>query len=110
MATFVKGEVVILPFPFSDLSGSKRRPALVLANLPGDDLILCQIPSQHTRDPYAVSLKTTDLSSGSLANHSYIRPNRIFTSDKKIIIRSVATVHNATMQQVINTIVDLLTK
>lgn len=45
MAGFVKGDVVVVPFPFSDLSQSKRRPALVIANLQGNDLILCQITS-----------------------------------------------------------------
>jgi mRNA interferase MazF len=45
MARFVVSNVVIVPFPFSDLSESKRRPALVLAVLTGDDLILCQITS-----------------------------------------------------------------
>jgi hypothetical protein len=38
------------------------------------------------------------------------RSNRIFTSDEKIIIRSVATANNTPMQQGIDTIVDLLTK
>ena len=47
MAEFVKGEVVVIPFPFSDLSGSKKRPALVLADLEGDDILLCQITSQQ---------------------------------------------------------------
>ncbi len=50
MATFVKGDVVIVPFPFSDLSQAKRRPALVVAKLTGDDLILCQITSQAVSD------------------------------------------------------------
>jgi mRNA interferase MazF len=50
MARFVKGDVVVIPFPFSDLSGSKRRPALVLVDLPGDDIILCQITSQYSKD------------------------------------------------------------
>lgn len=40
MAKFVKGDVVVVPFPFSDLSSTKRRPALVFATLTGNDLIL----------------------------------------------------------------------
>ncbi|MDZ7934257.1 MAG: type II toxin-antitoxin system PemK/MazF family toxin [Emticicia sp.] len=59
MATFVKGDIVVLPFPFSDLSDSKRRPALVLANLQGDDIILCQITSKNTRDSYAIFFESS---------------------------------------------------
>jgi mRNA interferase MazF len=47
MGRFVKGDVVVIPFPYSDLSASKKRPALVLADLEGDDIILCQITSQN---------------------------------------------------------------
>jgi mRNA interferase MazF len=43
MEKFVKGDVVVIPFPFSDLSASKKRPALVVSNITGDDIILCQI-------------------------------------------------------------------
>jgi len=39
LGRFIKGDIVVVPFPFSDLSQSKRRPALVLADLEGDDLI-----------------------------------------------------------------------
>ncbi len=60
MERFVKGDVVVVPFPFSDLTQSKRRPALVIAELEGDDLILCQITSQSIKDKYAVSIYETD--------------------------------------------------
>jgi mRNA interferase MazF len=54
MGRFVKGDVVVVPFPFSDLSGSKKRPAFVIADLPGDDIVLCQITSKHKSDPFAI--------------------------------------------------------
>jgi mRNA interferase MazF len=60
MERFVKGDVVVIPFPFSDLTRAKRRPALVIAELKGDDLILCQIPSQSVKDRYAVSISEDD--------------------------------------------------
>jgi mRNA interferase MazF len=50
MATFIKGDVVVVPFPFSDLSNAKRRPALVLAELNKNDLILCLITSRAAND------------------------------------------------------------
>ena len=43
MAKFIKGNVVVVPFPFSGLTQAKRRPALVISKLEGDDIILCQI-------------------------------------------------------------------
>ena len=52
MAKFVKGDIVVIPFPFSDLSQSKRRPALVIARLEGNDAILCQITSKTIKDIY----------------------------------------------------------
>lgn len=64
MAKFVKGDVVVVPFPFSDLTHSKRRPALVVSKLEGDDLILCQITSQSIKDNYAISLADKDFENG----------------------------------------------
>jgi mRNA interferase MazF len=97
MAGFVKGEVVVIPFPFSDLTGSKRRPALMIADLPGNDIILCQITSQNTaKDIFAISLKATDFQTGILTVDSYIRPNRIFTADKALIIKSIGVIKKIT--------------
>jgi mRNA interferase MazF len=86
MGRFVKGDVVVIPFPFSDLSMSKRRPALVLAELSGDDLILCQITSQTVRDKYSVDLNDSDFISGGLKKPSNNRPNRLFTADRHVVL------------------------
>lgn len=108
METFIKGDVVVLPFPFSDLSASKRRPALVLANLSGEDIILCQITSQTVKDIYAVPLFEKDIVSGSLIKESNIRPNRIFTASKAIISYKIATVNRSKLLEVRDKIVSLL--
>jgi len=64
MGKFVKGDVVVVPFPFSDLSASKKRPALVVATLTGDDVILCQITSKTINDSYAVPFANADFKTG----------------------------------------------
>ncbi len=110
MAEFVKGDVVVIPFPFSDLSGSKKRPAFVLANLPGDDIILCQITSQQTRDQFSIAISNSDFATGSLPVYSNIRPTRIFTADKNIIVRKAGTLKIIVTDQVIKTLIDLLNK
>ena len=66
MATFVKGEVVVLPFPYSNLRATKRRPALVVAALAGDDVIICPITSQVARNIDAVAIAAPDFQSGGL--------------------------------------------
>src|ERR1051325_5229349 len=86
LGPFVAGDVVVLNFPFSDLSTSKRRPALVLAALKGDDLILCQITSQLRGDGYSVPLVDSDFVAGGLQQASRIRPQRLFTAESSIIV------------------------
>ena len=66
MAKFIKGDIVIVPFPFSDLTQAKKRPALVIADLEGNDLILSQITSQTVKDHYAIPITDDDFESGSL--------------------------------------------
>ena len=100
MEEFVKGEVVVLPFPFSDLTASRKRPALVMATLQGDDVILCQITSEARVDAYSVLLTVNDFVVGSLQQSSMIRPNRIFTADKSIILYKVGTLKEQKVKEV----------
>jgi mRNA interferase MazF len=105
---FVKGDVVVVPFPFSDLTEAKRRPALVLAQLDGEDRILCQITSQQFMDRYAVAINESDFEEGSLRKISNIRPNRIFTADCKIILYKAGHIKSDKIDDVLKTIMDIL--
>jgi mRNA interferase MazF len=108
VAKFVRGDVVIVPFPFSDLTQAKRRPALVVAPLVGNDVILCQITSQTIHDSYALTITEEDFVSGGLNQVSNIRPNRIFTADQSIILYSVGHLQLERLEEVINKIIEIL--
>ncbi|MBW2222504.1 MAG: type II toxin-antitoxin system PemK/MazF family toxin [Deltaproteobacteria bacterium] len=110
MARFVKGDVVVVPFPFSDLTQAKRRPALVLAELTGDDVILCQITSQNVKDSYSISLNVLDFESGNLNKKSNIRPNRIFTADQKILLYKAGHLKKEKIEETIERLIEILNK
>ncbi|MFZ2303227.1 MAG: type II toxin-antitoxin system PemK/MazF family toxin [Minisyncoccia bacterium] len=101
MEEFIKGDIVVIPFPFSDLSKVKKRPAFVVSGLSGDDVILCQITSKKTKDKYSILLLKTDFAKGSLLVDSNIRPNRIFTADKSIILYKVGTIKGNKTKEII---------
>ena len=108
MARFVKGDVVVVPFPFSDLTHAKRRPALVIAELDGDDLILCQITSGQVRDSYAISIDDNDFETGTLRQKSNVRPNRIFTADSHIVLYRIGHIKREKTSEIIERLVNIL--
>ena len=108
MAKFIKGEGVVIPFPFSDLTQTKRRPALILTQLEGDDLILCQITSQAIQDKYAIPINDDDFEVGGLKKLSNIRPNRIFTADTHLVLYRVGTIKKGKLTDVIERVVEII--
>ena len=102
------GEVVLVPFPFSDLSQSKVRPAVSLADVERGDWVLCQVTSQPYGDPQAVGLDATDFDSGGLLVASYARPGKLFTANTSLMIRSVGKLNAAALQRVLDAVVNLL--
>jgi hypothetical protein len=89
----VKGDVVVVPFPFSDLSQAKRRPAMVVADLEGDDLLLSQ---------------DKDFASGGLRQKSNIRPNRLFIADRHIVLYKAGHLKVEKLREVISKIVEIV--
>lgn len=110
MEKFVKGDVVVIPFPFSDLTATKRRPAIVLAALEGEDIILGQITSKAHRDKYVVSLTDKDFKEGQLKIESFVRPNKLFTADKSLILYKVGRVSESKINEIIEKIISIFRK
>ena len=109
MGKFMRGAVVVLPFPFSNLSASKRRPALVLASLTGDDVIRCQITSKALTNNLAIDLADGDFATSSLHQESSIRPDKLFTADSRIIAYQAGSLNPIKIQEVVTKLIELLT-
>ena len=99
---FIAGEVVVVNFPFTNLEGSKSRPALVMGDSDyADDYILCEITSKNYDSRVAVELREEDFESGGLRLNSYVRPLVIFTLEKELIKKSVGHVQKHILQNTV---------
>ncbi len=107
MVTPTAGEVVLVPFPFSNLSQSKVRPAVCLADAGRGDWVLCQITSNPYGDPAAVPLDAADFSSGGLLTASFARPGKLFTAHTGLMVRSVGVLNPAPFTRVLSAVAAL---
>ena len=89
MGPFAVGDVVTILFPFADLSALKARPAVIVGIADLNNVIVCQITSNAAASKKALVLGSTDFREGELRLISYIRPDKIFTLDTKLIRQSV---------------------
>ncbi len=87
MGPSAAGHVVLVRFPFSDLTASKLRPAVVLAGAGRGDWILCQVSSNAYGDNRAIALGAADFSSGSLRRDSFARPGKLFTAHTSLFAK-----------------------
>jgi len=78
----IKGDIVLISFPFTDLSGSKLRPAVILA-ASSLDLTVCFITSQlQWQDPTDILLRPSEING--LKKPSLIRTSKIATLDRDL--------------------------
>ena len=110
MGTFVKRDVIVFPFPYSDFSGERRRPALVLADLKGNDIIACMITGQEKEDNYSIELHKSDYADNrTLENDTcYIRPNRLITIDTCVVLYCTARINQSKYDEVIEKIIEII--
>lgn len=108
MGSFTVGDVVLVRFPFSDLSGSKLRPAVVLASSGRDDWVLCQVTSKAYADSAAIFVPSDSFSSGTLDRDSYIRPGKLFTANESIMVKKVASLNAQKIDELQSSVTRLL--
>lgn len=103
-----RGDIVLVPFPFTDLTSSKRRPALVISpdsfNAQQQDLVVAAITSQMPVTTDALVLTASDFSTGTLPKTSVVKPNKLFTIHSTPIIKKVAVLKQAKLDEVLTSI------
>lgn len=108
MGAFAVGQVVTVPFPFTNQAESKVRPAVVVANVNGKDSVLCAITSHSPQQVASIEISDNDFEQGTLrVNPSYILPSKLMTAEDSIIIKAVAKLKEDTINDVLTSIRDI---
>jgi|SRR3989338_4342949 len=100
MERFVKGDVVVISFPFSDFLSSKRRPAFVIADGDYGDVVMCQITSKFGHNSCCISVEESDFEKGKLRMKCFIRPKKLFTADIDLILYKVGNLKKEKIKEV----------
>ena len=108
MGAFAIGQVVVLPFPFSNLEQNKYRPALLLANVGRGDWIVCQITSKAYSDNRAIEINCDDFISGVLQRVSYARASKLFTAHESLFSGIAGQLKSEKLQQIKKVVIDVL--
>ena len=102
------GQVVLVPFPFSDLSQAKLRPAVVLADAGFGDWILCQVTSNPYGDRGTIGLTNSSFATGSLRVASYARPGKVLTASRELMVSQVGSLKAGSLRQIVDAVVVIL--
>lgn len=108
MGKFIAGDIIVIPFPYTDLSQFKKRPALILKDLGNEDYLLAMITSKAYNSSYSLFINVDDFIFGSLPVESYVRCNRLFEVNSIIILKKAATLTSIFTRQVIDKLIDFL--
>lgn len=91
--TFLQGDIVLIPFPFSDQSGSKPRPAIIISNRNVNktrDVILAQISSLLRYDDFSFVLEDKLLTTP-LREVCEVRCHKIFIAEKSLVTKKISS-------------------
>ena len=107
MGPLTKKNIILIPYPYSDLSDRKLRPCLVVSDQLKKDIILCQLTSNHKYE-HSIELNEEDYENGSLYLRSFVRPNKLFTAHTKLVERKLCQISDKKYKEVTNKIVEII--
>ncbi|HLD34184.1 MAG TPA: type II toxin-antitoxin system PemK/MazF family toxin [Candidatus Nanoarchaeia archaeon] len=95
-------DIWLVPFPFSDQTGKKVRPILLLSkdqfNNSSEDVIVCAITS-NISEKHSISLKNEQLEEGELLNQCAIKPENVLKINKKLFLKRIGRINHSTFTQ-----------
>jgi mRNA interferase MazF len=105
---YERGEVILIPFPFSDLSSSKQRPALVISSeefhRQSSEIIVCAITSQSPTSlaSFEYLLSKEDLSVAGLPKLSKVKCGKIVTLDRRMVRKKLGKLPSSTLSEILS--------
>ncbi|MHB1126312.1 MAG: type II toxin-antitoxin system PemK/MazF family toxin [Bacillota bacterium] len=108
MMIFNKREVILIPFPFSDLSSSKKRPAAVLACIPSREELICMMLTSTKNTDAVVDVPINNLEQSGLVKPTYARTSRLFTITYDMVIKKLGVLAEPDFNSIIKNIINYL--
>jgi mRNA interferase MazF len=104
--SYRRGDIVLVTFPFTDLTFAKRRPALVVSpdivNELNEDLILLAVTSQLTPFPHSVPVLPGDCEEGALPKESMVKLTKVFTLSSTLVLKRLCRLGERQLNVVLN--------
>ncbi len=107
---YKQGDIVIVPFPFTDLKQSKPRPAVVVSKSivnNSQDVILAQISSKKYKDDFSFFINPSELTFP-LEKISQVRCHKIFTIEQSVIFKTISRFKDHQRKDLLNKIYSLI--
>jgi len=105
-------DIVLVPFPYSDLTAIKKRPVLIISNndfnQKSEDVLVCVITSKNYKDAYSIDLSNDSLEFGILPESSVIKTFKLFTISKNKIIKKFSIINPSTFSLVKEKVIELI--
>ena len=108
MTTYNKKDIILVPFPFSELTYAKKRPALILASIPTRNELICMMLTSTKKTDPVVDVAIDNLAGTGLPKPTVARTSRLFTLKSSIVNKRIGRINDIEYKTVIDKLMQLL--